>query len=653
MDFSKLRTKFFAATVALFAVAGIITIVMATRSLDRLSTIISETGTGLRTAEKAQHAAQIAILKADQAAEQSEIKINNARELNAKQKEIGEREAALRGFYRGALRIIASQLESILSPMAPDDRDFFVLNDEVYLTVMKGAKSVKFFPATDPENLKEVAENEGLSPVRTDQLASAIQENADAEAPYMAFDSADDAIRIIANIGPTEDRFGVLEVTLEDQLTPMKKEAGNLALDFMMRLGAQTKEQEKNFETRLAEMEAKRAEAEAVHAEREARVESEEKSARNWLIGAVVLSSLFGAVAISALVVLLITRPLDRNVKIMSRLAGNDTDVEITDADRKDEIGEMAQAVQVFKDSLIEAERQAEERRAERASREERVRRIEALAKAFDEQVSGSLDTVGNATRQMKATSEQMSSIAAQTADQTRAVTQATESAAESVHTVASAADELSKSITEIAEQAATSNQVSEMAADQARKTDERVQRLNDAAMKIGEVIQLITDIAEQTNLLALNATIEAARAGEAGKGFAVVASEVKNLANQTAKATEEIAAQVSNIQEETGDTVRAIAKITESVDRMVEIASGISAAVEQQSAATREIARNTDEATAGTQQASANTTEVARAASETEQSAGAVLESVAALDSESDRLRRYVTDFLEQIRTA
>ena len=247
----------FAATVALFAVAGIITIVMATRSLDRLSTIISETGTGLRTAEKAQHAAQIAILKADQAAEQSEIKINNARELNAKQKEIGEREAALRGFYRGALRIIASQLESILSPMAPDDRDFFVLNDEVYLTVMKGAKSVKFFPATDPENLKEVAENEGLSPVRTDQLASAIQENADAEAPYMAFDSADDAIRIIANIGPTEDRFGVLEVTLEDQLTPMKKEAGNLALDFMMRLGAQTKEQEKNFETiwkmRLAE----------------------------------------------------------------------------------------------------------------------------------------------------------------------------------------------------------------------------------------------------------------------------------------------------------------------------------------------------------------------------------------------------------------
>ena len=295
MDFSKLRTKFFAATVALFAVAGIITIVMATRSLDRLSTIISETGTGLRTAEKAQHAAQIAILKADQAAEQSEIKINNARELNAKQKEIGEREAALRGFYRGALRIIASQLESILSPMAPDDRDFFVLNDEVYLTVMKGAKSVKFFPATDPENLKEVAENEGLSPVRTDQLASAIQENADAEAPYMAFDSADNAIRIIANIGPTEDRFGVLEVTLEDQLTPMKKEAGNLALDFMMRLGAQTKEQEKNFETRLAEMEAKRAEAEAVHAEREARVESEEKSARNWLIGAVVLSSLFGA----------------------------------------------------------------------------------------------------------------------------------------------------------------------------------------------------------------------------------------------------------------------------------------------------------------------------------------------------------------------
>jgi methyl-accepting chemotaxis protein len=653
IDFKKLSTKFFGATVLLFAIAGTVTVVMSTRSLDRLSAIIGE-GDGLLSREETSlKAAQIDLLKSEQARQLADIAAAAARELGVRQQTIAVQEENLRGFYQGALRIIASQLESILSPMDPGDREFFVLNGSVYLAVMPGAKSVKFFAAHDAASLAAVVEQEGLTPNRANVLASVIAENTGTEAPHLAIDPTEGVIRIAAAIGPTKERFGLLEVVLEDRLTPMKTEARDLAASFAARTETKTAEQEKAFKAREAELTAAAADAERLRAERAARTAEEEASARRLLITAVVLSSLFGAVAISVLVVGLITRPLGRNVAIMSRLAGNDTDVEVSDAHRTDEIGEMAQAVQVFKDSLIAAEQQAEERRAERAARDARVQKIEGMAKEFDAHVSGSLDNVSTATRDMRATSEQMSGVARQTADQTKLVTQASETAAASVQTVATAADELSKSISEIAEQAATSSQVSEAAADQARKTDERVRRLNDAALKIGEVIQLITDIAEQTNLLALNATIEAARAGEAGKGFAVVASEVKNLANQTAKATEEIAAQVANIQSETGDTVRAIAKITESVDRMCEIAAGISAAVEQQSAATQEIARNTDEATIGTRRASDNTAQVAQAAAETEQSAAEVLKSVDTLDREGDRLRRYVTEFLDQVRAA
>ena len=653
IDFKKLSTKFFGATVLLFAVAGVVTVIMSTRSLDRLSAIIGEVDALLSRESAALQSAHTDRLKAEQARDRAVITAENAKELATRQQQIAVREAELQGYYQGALRIVASQLESILSPMSKPDREFFILDGSVFLAVLEGANSIGFYAIQDMDGLADLADTEGFAPARTKTFEKVISENLGVETPHLAIDREAGLIRIAALIGPTADRFGMIEVILQDRLTPMKVEARELAQSYAAKLAEQSAKQDQQFQARLAELAAQRANRDEMRAKQEARTADEERSARRLLIMAVVLSSLFGAVAISVLVVRLITRPLERNVAIMTRLAGNDTDVEVSDAHRTDEIGEMAQAVQVFKDSLIAAEQQARERQAERAARDERVQKIEAMAKEFDAQVSGSLDNVGTATREMRTTSEQMSGLAQQTADQTKLVTEASETAAHSVQTVATAAEELSKSITEIAEQAATSTRVSEDAADQARETDERVRRLNDAAVKIGAVIQLITDIAEQTNLLALNATIEAARAGDAGKGFAVVASEVKNLANQTAKATEEIAAQVANIQSETGDTVRAISKITESVDKMCEIAAGISAAVEQQSAATREIARNTDEATVGTRRASDSTAQVAQAATETEQSAAEVLKSVDTLDREGDRLRRYVTEFLDRVRAA
>jgi methyl-accepting chemotaxis protein len=165
--------------------------------------------------------------------------------------------------------------------------------------------------------------------------------------------------------------------------------------------------------------------------------------------------------------------------------------------------------------------------------------------------------------------------------------------------------------------------------------------------------VKLITAIAEQTNLLALNATIEAARAGEAGRGFAVVASEVKQLASQTAKATEEIGAQIAGMQAATQDSVSAIKEIGGTIGRIAEIASMISATVEEQGAATQEIARNVGEAAKGTAMVASNITDVNRGAGETGSASAQVLSSAQSLSGESNRLKLEVDKFLSTVRAA
>jgi methyl-accepting chemotaxis protein len=179
------------------------------------------------------------------------------------------------------------------------------------------------------------------------------------------------------------------------------------------------------------------------------------------------------------------------------------------------------------------------------------------------------------------------------------------------------------------------------------------VQALADAAQRIGDVVELITGIAEQTNLLALNATIEAARAGEAGRGFAVVAAEVKNLATQTAKATEEITGQVAAIQGATRSSVTAIQSIGTTIQRVNEIAAAIAAAVEEQGAATREIARNVQQASQGTTEVSRHISGVSQAAGETGAAAGEVLDSAKTLTRLSDDLRRDVDRFVGDLWAA
>jgi methyl-accepting chemotaxis protein len=232
-------------------------------------------------------------------------------------------------------------------------------------------------------------------------------------------------------------------------------------------------------------------------------------------------------------------------------------------------------------------------------------------------------------------------------------VASVSEEASTNVQTVAAATEQLSASINEISRQVAESTNIAGEAVAQAEQTNAGVQALADAAQRIGDVVKLISGIAEQTNLLALNATIEAARAGEAGKGFAVVASEVKSLATQTAKATEEITAQVAAIQGATGASVQAIQAIGGTINRVNQIAAAIAAAVEEQGAATQEIARNVQQASNGTTQVSGHIASVSQAAGETGVAAGEVLSSAKGLARLSEALRDDVDRFVGNIRAA
>ena len=185
----------------------------------------------------------------------------------------------------------------------------------------------------------------------------------------------------------------------------------------------------------------------------------------------------------------------------------------------------------------------------------------------------------------------------------------------------------------------------------EAAASGETVKSLVEAAGRIDEVVALITDIAEQTNLLALNATIEAARAGEAGKGFAVVASEVKNLANQTAKATDEIAQQVAEVRSASNSAAVTIEHIAETVGRIDDISGAIAAAVEEQDATTREIAHSVEQASSGTQQVSSAIVEVSTAARDSGQASATMVETIADFSGQTETLQTEMQKFVQTVR--
>jgi len=347
-----------------------------------------------------------------------------------------------------------------------------------------------------------------------------------------------------------------------------------------------------------------------------------------------------------------VTRPIDAMTKAMGALASGDLQTLIPALDHHDEIGEMAKAVQVFKDNALNMDRMSREQEdMKRRAEAERRQSLAKLADDFESTIRSVVDGVSNAAGGMKGTAETMTQAADATSRQSVAAAQAANTASGNVEAVATAAEELSASIQEISHQVSRSAEIAGAAVGEAQRTTDMVQGLAHAAGKIGEVIGLINDIASQTNLLALNATIEAARAGEAGKGFAVVAGEVKNLANQTARATEDISAQVSAVQSATQNAVQAIAGIAHTIGQIDQIAAAIAAAVEEQGATTSEIARSVQLAASGTRDVSGNISGVTATAEKTGKAADDVLHASGDLSHQSEQLRNQVDQFLRSVR--
>jgi methyl-accepting chemotaxis protein len=348
-----------------------------------------------------------------------------------------------------------------------------------------------------------------------------------------------------------------------------------------------------------------------------------------------------------------IVNPITLMTAAMRRLADHDMTTEIVGLGRKDEIGVMAGTVQVFKDNMIKADQAAAVEQVERAAKEQRATRLEALVRDFEAKVAQLVGLLASSATEMEATARSMSETAAETTQQAGSVAAAAEEASVGVQTVAASAEELSSSIGEISRRVAQSAKITEKAVADARRTDATVRALAEGAQRIGTVVEMIRNIAGQTNLLALNATIEAARAGDAGKGFAVVASEVKGLAGQTAKATEEIAAQITQLQTETTQAVEAIKGITAVIEEVSAIATAIASAVEQQGAATNEIARNVQQTAASTREVTSTIAGVSQGAAGTGAAAEQVLSAAGELSKQAETLSTEVSSFVSSVRAA
>jgi methyl-accepting chemotaxis protein len=281
----------------------------------------------------------------------------------------------------------------------------------------------------------------------------------------------------------------------------------------------------------------------------------------------------------------------------MKQLASGDTSVVIRSADESNELGDMAKTLLTFRDTTMERERLAQADAISRLEREQRAEAIAARISKFEKPVNQALKNLQEAAHSLEDTSSQLNAVADSVSGEARVAEERVAEVSHDVAKTAESVEEMAQSINEIAGQAARSSEVASNAVSNGRRTSATMAKLGSAADRIGEVIGIIQAIAAQTNLLALNATIESARAGEAGRGFSVVASEVKSLANQTAAATQEIAGQISSIQSAVAEASQALTEANKIVDELSQIASAVAVTADQQNQAVASITKGVNRA--------------------------------------------------------
>jgi methyl-accepting chemotaxis protein len=343
---------------------------------------------------------------------------------------------------------------------------------------------------------------------------------------------------------------------------------------------------------------------------------SSASSSRDLMLVVGALAVLLG-LALAAVIVRSLTRPLAKVEACLEAAAAGDltTDTGVSSAD---ELGNMARALGSHLGS----------------------------ARKLMASISDLALSLSSAAEELTAVSTQLASGSEESAAQATAVSAAAEQVSSNVRTVAAASEELSASIREISRSTAEASQVAQAGVTVAQATTGKVNQLKESSGKIGEVVKLITAIAQQTNLLALNATIEAARAGEAGRGFAIVANEVKELAKQTAKATDEIAQNVDAIQGDSQATMEAIAQIDEIMEKVNQAQGTIACAIEQQTATTAEIGRTVSEAATGSGEIARNIAQVATAAQDTTMGAASTNQAANELARMSSELKALVSSY-------